>query len=148
MDGLIKKSHPHYALVKSLGRAIWWCVQNRDVPIEAIYVYNGQFNAKSFSNYGADPETAGKVARALGGKVEKQVTDGVYPTFTLKKKDLNPGFDDNYEWEASREAVCRKRVVATETVETPAIEAQPAGSYEREIVEWDCPTILGGEVDV
>ena len=45
----------------------------------------------------------------------------------------------------NRDTVCTKRVVGTRTV--PATPAQPAcPEHEEEIVEWDCPHSLLGEV--
>lgn len=44
------------------------------------------------------------------------------------------------------ESVCTRKVVGTETVELPAVEAQPARTEVREIVEWECPPVLDVEV--
>lgn len=44
---------------------------------------------------------------------------------------------------AAREQVCTRRVVGTETVTVPAVEAQPERTEVREIVEWDCEPVLG-----
>lgn len=41
-----------------------------------------------------------------------------------------------------RDAVCERVVVGTETVTIPAVEAQPARTEEREVVEWRCQPLL------
>ncbi len=65
-------------------------------------------------------------------------------------------FDDEARWiqqrdgvslivTISRELVCERRVVGTETVTIPAVEAQPERTEVREIVEWDCGSLLAPE---
>lgn len=39
---------------------------------------------------------------------------------------------------------CVRRVVGTETVTVPAVEAQPERIEERELIEWDCDPVLAG----
>lgn len=46
----------------------------------------------------------------------------------------------------TREEVCTRRVVGTETVVVPAVEAQPERTEVRELVEWDCAPVLGDRV--
>ena len=41
-----------------------------------------------------------------------------------------------------RDAVCTRRVVGTETVTLPAVEAQAERTEEREVIEWDCEPLL------
>lgn len=50
--------------------------------------------------------------------------------------------------QVSREQVCTRRVVGTETVVVPAVEAQPERTEVRELVEWDCRPVLGDRVVV
>lgn len=45
----------------------------------------------------------------------------------------------------SRELVCERRVVGTETVTIPAVEAQPERTETRDVVEWDCKPLLAPE---
>lgn len=51
---------------------------------------------------------------------------------------------DGYSITIAREKVCIRRVVGTETVEHPAVEAREAWTEEREVVEWDCEPVLAG----
>lgn len=46
-----------------------------------------------------------------------------------------------------RSAVCERVVVGTETVEIPAVEAAPARTEEREVVEWHCRPVLADTED-
>lgn len=82
---------------------------------------------------------ARRIMRAIGGKWTKnpwgdrfdfeQVVDGI-----------------KVEICASREQVCGRRVVGTEEVTHPAVEAQPERTETREVVEWDCSPVLAEAV--
>ncbi len=78
------------------------------------------------------------IIRALGGKWDKAFNDRD-ADFTQKRDGLSLTVT------VVREAVCVRRVIGTETVTvpaSPATEAQPEQTIEREIVEWDCAPIL------
>lgn len=67
------------------------------------------------------------LVRALPGKVEKEHFGN---SFQISKR-----FNEHVEvtFAASRDAVCTKKVVGTESVPERTVPA-----YEREIVEWEC----------
>ena len=92
----------------------------------------------------AAKESAARFSRVIPGKVEKQVASG---SFYLNGK---VGVF-NVRMVLSRESICQKKVIGTETVTTRQLkEALPEDAYhevteEREIVEWVCPdSLLGG----
>ena len=79
-------------------------------------------------------QLAARIIRAIGGAWAK-----------------NPGEDFNFTAtrglvgltvQVKREAVCRRKVVGTETVTIPAKPAEPERTVEQDIVEWDCEPIL------
>ena len=75
------------------------------------------------------------IRRAVGGKWDKREAQGVsWPEMVFER--------EGYSITVKREAVCTRRVVGTETVTLPAVEAQPERTVEREIVEWDCEPVL------
>lgn len=43
---------------------------------------------------------------------------------------------------ATRDAMCERVVVGSETVTVPAVQAQPERTEEREMVEWRCESLL------
>lgn len=77
-----------------------------------------------------------KLIRAIGGTWKK---GGYGDTMSLTRT-----FEDGLtvRVQGERTMMCEKVVTGTETVEIPAVEAQPARTEEREIVEWDCGTLL------
>lgn len=56
--------------------------------------------------------------------------------FAFLRKNFGPKF--HIDWNVRREQVCEKVVVGTETVELPAVEAQPARTVTRDKTEWRC----------
>lgn len=84
-------------------------------------------------------ETQRKIAvciiRTLGGKWDKGIDDRAVD-FTQERDGLE------LQVTVVREAVCTRRVVGTETVIIPAVEATPEQTVEREVVEWDCAPVL------
>lgn len=79
-------------------------------------------------------------AAALGGSRVKTADDD----FIIIARQFGPVPVSVYGW---RKSVCVRRVVGTRTEHVPASEAipaQPARTVEREVVEWECPPILGG----
>jgi hypothetical protein len=86
-----------------------------------------------------EAEKLAEVARALPGRVEKEQDD----SFVRVIKNLPGGV--TYRALASRDEVCTRKVVGTETVEVPDYERTPTKKVEREIVEWECEPILAGK---
>lgn len=84
-------------------------------------------------------ESAQQIVRAIGGKWSKYFDDDE-ANFKQKRDDFS------FHVCVKREAVCTRRVVGTETVTLPAVEAQPERTIEREVVEWDCEPILAEAV--
>lgn len=81
--------------------------------------------------------------RAIGGKWTKDVRDGEYGDYfdaTGKLRGLS------IKLTAYRDAVCERVVKGTETVDVPAVEAQPSRTETREIVEWVCAPLLAEAV--
>ena len=86
-----------------------------------------------------DPKAATlAIVRAVGGKWNKLSggTDGAILRFATSLH----GF--SVEILCSREQVCRRVVTGTETVDLPAVEAQPARTETREVIEWVCEPLL------
>ncbi len=90
-----------------------------------------QVDVKAFPQDEAEPPHVW--TKALGGKVEKDYSN-VVSLFYLRKPFGPVPFSVVY----NRSTVCKRVVKGTETVEVPAVEAQPARVEEREIVEWVC----------
>lgn len=78
---------------------------------------------------------AQQIIRTLGGKWEKDFS-GDQADFRQERDGLR------FTVSVDRPAVCVRRVVGTETVTLPAVEAAPERTVEREIVEWDCEPVL------
>lgn len=82
------------------------------------------------------PDEMARYASMIGGHRRKTDTG----TYFGVKRVIGPRvsievFGAHYE-------MCTRKVVGTETVELPAVEAQPARTEVREIVEWVCPPVL------
>lgn len=90
---------------------------------------------------GADKqrEIALGILRTIGGKWDKTYNDSD-ADFKQKRDGLS------LHVVVVREAVCTRRVVGTETVTLPAVEAAPERTVEREVVEWDCSPVLAEAV--
>lgn len=84
------------------------------------------------------PDELATFSRVIGGARRKDASDD----FVRVIRDLGGGVAIRVI--GDREQVCTRRVVGTETVEVPAVEAQEARTEVREIVEWDCAPVLGG----
>lgn len=84
--------------------------------------------------------TLADCARIPGARWDKAVSSWNYElSLTLAEE----GYDKvKISLNAPRETVCTKRVVGTETVTVPAVEAKPEHTEERDIVEWDCVPLL------
>jgi hypothetical protein len=93
----------------------------------------------SIHDYTSDaPETIGRWRRALGGVWDKRDIGDV---ITLRQKVASLPGSPTVILFIGKDA-CVRRVVGTETVTIPAVEAQPERVEEREIVEWDCEPVL------
>lgn len=55
---------------------------------------------------------------------------------------LTPSDEVSVQAFMQRDNVCTARVVGTETLHVEAVEASPARTVERDIVEWDCVPLL------
>lgn len=84
-------------------------------------------------------ETMRTIRRAIGGKWTK---GGYGDTFSIKREWGDGAAAIQITVEGPREEVCQKVVLGTETVEIPAIPAQPARTEEREKVDWVCGNLL------
>jgi hypothetical protein len=94
------------------------------------------FTGQIFNIYADDPDQFGRLVAQLGGARTKKVSDNF---FTVQRRFGGIQID----LFTSREAVCTRRVVGTETVEVPDPDA-PKVTVTRDIVEWDCEPVLGG----
>lgn len=83
------------------------------------------------------PAMVAAIRRAVGGKWDKREAQGLSePEMVFER--------EGYVITVKRDAVCTRKVVGTETVTLPAVEALPERTVEREIVEWDCEPVLAG----
>lgn len=82
------------------------------------------------------PAMVALIRRAVGGTWQKSESRGIVgePELVFSR--------EGYTVTVKRDAVCTRRVVGTETITEPAVEAQAERTVEREIVEWDCSPIL------
>ena len=80
-------------------------------------------------------EAAQQIIRTIGGTWDKEPRGDRFD-FTATRDDMN------LQIAVKREAVCVRRVVGTETVTVPAVDAQPERTEVREVVEWDCEPVL------
>lgn len=84
-----------------------------------------------------DKRDVAAVLKAIGGTWEKEASDS-----SLKfEQSYVLGYFDTVVY-ANRAATCVRKVVGTERVVVPAVEAAPARVEELEIVEWDCGSLL------
>lgn len=86
------------------------------------------------------PAMVAAIRRAVGGKWDKEERN---PSYTTPQMWFTR---DGFAICVERETVCARRVVGTETVTVPAVEARPERTEEREIFEWDCTPVLAAEV--
>jgi len=82
------------------------------------------------------PAMVAAIRRAVGGKWDKR------ETATMSGDDEMVFEREGYMVTVKRESVCVRRVVGTETVTLPAVDAQPERTVEREVIEWDCEPVL------
>lgn len=113
--------------------------QHPDLALPFVYP-DGQvvWNLYGFECPDGVPAMVAAIRRAVGDKWDKRESR------TIGDADGLAYEREGYRITVNREAVCTRRVVGTETVTLPAVEAQPERTVEREIVEWDCQPILTG----
>ncbi|WP_281783750.1 hypothetical protein [Sinimarinibacterium flocculans] len=149
--------HPHAEQIRRIARLSWWLLKNPNVPVENVYISVG---TSKYSNPNSTKAEAARVMRELkkNGRVDKEVTDTDYATFSLKQEIPGTEVEGRstggfgklvYEWVAQRDQVCEAKVVGTREKVIPAQPAREATEeqvVEEDIVEWDCPTLLEVEV--
>lgn len=114
-------------------------IEQHDIPAPVVVAHGGE-GLLFWAFYGWEENVPAKVAairRAVGGKWDKRESaTGDQMSFVC----------EGYQIQVDRETVCERRVVGTETVVVPAVEAQPARTETRDLVEWDCVPILSEAV--
>jgi hypothetical protein len=103
-----------------------WLDQNPDIPYPG---YAGQ----QFTVFAHTKQELAELARQVGGRFEKQVTDN----WVMLRRTFGPHC---YEICIARQQVCERRVVGTREVPEVVIPAHKA-----EIIEWECLPILEDE---
>lgn len=88
------------------------------------------------------PAMIAAIRRAVGGKWDKREGRGIIGADQMVFER------EGYRITVKREAVCVRRVVGSEKVTLPAVEARPERTVEREVVEWDCEPILADHEQV
>lgn len=82
---------------------------------------------------------AAEIVRTLGGTWDKRDNGSSSMSYRQQHDPLTLSIT------VTREAVCERVVVGTETVTVPAVEAQPERTEEREVVRWECRPLLADE---
>lgn len=82
------------------------------------------------------PAMVAAIRRAVGGKWTKSQQESYGGDAEMVYNR------EGYRITVKREAVCVRRVVGTETVTLPAVEAKPERTVEREVIEWDCAPVI------
>lgn len=121
-----------------------WLEQHPDLPVVAEGSALTVRKIYGFAEIGTNDEVRAQcaaVAKMLG-RSEKDYND----TWFMLRAEIAPSVE--YEFNANREQVCRKKFVGMETVTLPATPARPAQpaqperTGEREKFEWECVGIL------
>jgi hypothetical protein len=91
-----------------------------------------------------NPDTiAGRFAPLIRAGLAHKSIDGVHKDYSGNYFELHLAIGDlDYEIWCTREAVCEKRVVGTETVTEKVAVKYEEREIEKEIVEWDCHPLL------
>lgn len=76
-----------------------------------------------------------QIRRSLGGEWTKEVWGDRFDLVSERDGIKLAIF-------TQRDQVCERIVTGTETVTIPAVEARPARTEEREVVEWRCEPLL------
>ena len=114
-----------------------------DLPPAYVTVYSHTPHAADVNWYltigkhkdGDQRAIARSIVSTIGGTWDKDL-DGEQARFTQARDGLK------FTVLVAREQVCTRRVVGTETVTMPAVEAVPERTVERDVVEWDCGSLL------
>lgn len=123
-------------------RALADLLEQHDI-IPLPWAGSGSPMSMNFLYGGDEKERLIAAMRAIGGTWQKDVRDGEYSDYFDATRKLH-GL--SIKLTAYRDAVCRRVVKGTETVDVPAVEAQPARTERREIVEWVCEPLLAEAV--
>jgi hypothetical protein len=115
-------THKEYA--DSLRLIADWFEQHEEIPLQSTY--------DTFSYYALDTrDEMAMLAKALGGKVEKEFEDD---WFRLKRQFGKITFIAT----ANRAQVCRKVIVGKKTVVQSVPESYRDESVEVDDVRWEC----------
>lgn len=135
---------PIATMAATLAEAAAFLVSHPDIPAPFVTVYDHLPHVAGvkwylhINDHGGAPEqrqTALGIIRAVGGAWDKAYrNDDV--AFAQKRGSLNLLIT------VTRDAVCRRVVKGVETITVPAQPAVPEHTVEREIVEWECESVL------
>ena len=96
-----------------------------------------------FATFASDADDFAAKVRLIGGDRRKEYPDG----FDMVRVIRDFGGGVRLRLIGTRSQVCERKVVGTETVEVPDpayIAAAPLVTETREVVEWECASVLGG----
>lgn len=124
--------NPREAYILRLERTANLLKQNPEIPAPSVGTYGVMWHLYTWEHEDVRA-VAATIRRLLGGKWDKKADEG---------RGRMEFTHDDYKITVDREAVCTRRIVATEKVTLPAVKAQPARTVEREVVEWDCEPLL------
>lgn len=114
--------------------------QHPDIP--QPYIVTSHSGAVRLSWYLSDESDgkalAARVVRSIDGAWGRGEADysGPLATWNQVREGLN------LHVSVARDQVCERVVTGTKVVTIPAVEAQPARTEEREVVEWRCMPLL------
>lgn len=133
-------------MIATLRRVADLLAEHPEIPAPYINIYdssperadlNWYFQIAYRSKEGEQKDLASSVIKAIGGKWDKR--------FNEEDADFKQTRDGlAFHVTVKREAVCRRVVTGTEMVTIPAVPAEPEREELREIVEWDCGSLLDG----
>ena len=127
------------AVVAGFRRAADLLEKNPDIAVPVVTSKGDLFwSLWTFECPDGVPAMVAAIRRAVGGKWDKREAMGISEPEMIFERE-------GYSITVKREAVCTRRVVDTETITLPAVEAQPERTIEREVVEWDCSPVLAAE---
>ena len=127
--------------IAGLAPVVHWLDQHPDLKINPEVTGHGKVHAFVSPYDGDGTERFAAAVRALKdgaplGTIRREDTD----SYTSVIRDFGAV---TFELYTTRDTVCEKVVVGTETVEIADPDA-PKVTVEREIVEWKCSPILAG----
>lgn len=130
-----------HTLVEKLRAAADLIAAHPDLPDPCIFGYrNGAVDVtwqlmNNEATKGDQRAAAQQILRAIGGKWDKEPWGDRFD-FAQDYRGLK------LQIYTHREQVCTRRVVGTETVTIPAVEAKPERTEVVDVVEWDCEPVL------